>query len=1224
VRLDNEDDKNFLLQPICGDHRAFLAMNRNARNHYRSLKNPEEQERFAVGFLVSRTPASGNRKKGGGYGRYNSGGATGGGEQDNRGAAGQGQAPDEYHEVVDGVLRKFDEAIHENGLRVRDFFSSVDLSNDGSLDTAELRAGLLSVGLSLTDHEASIVVAGLDKNGDGKISIDEVQAAVMDFRRECTLPAVDTEEMRRYRELDKERHPNKYKNYLKKNNPDGDLTVKKDGEGLDARERSAEEQAAMEVDVSTMAPEEFEKKYGIREEVWRLEAAQGGGKKGEAGKGENGEEGGLNFDGLFGVESAGESAGDQSASPGDQSASPASALRALGTLGERVAAINAERVLERLLRHVFAVRTARAEADEGDGTTTVDALLEMLGLKNRAEPTGAEAKAEEERKAKKEVGWGKLRDIVVGDVNAVNALKDPMRQNHDWGTILLDPLYQFKPVLPLRSWEDSHCMPLELTPMQLHQSLRQWSWKKTGEDGEQLEGEEEDEVDPVTLDEACALVLDIDTDGDGCVSRAELQNAINFALGRMHLQMNALSQLKHTARIHDHSRLQMALEKEARQQRFEERERKREAAKRQRDLRVAKDWEQHLRQKEACQGQPLGKVWRHVGDDRMGWKKGARWDEIGQQPSPVSLHRLKSKSTPADMRAVGGGSSLESKARHRLANSSILSPKAAVGVGAGVGSTSRDRDVDRSILLRRKANTYDENTLMLRGRRGWRTEGLSRGGGEVCVTRVEDEQARAVRVAQAQQQIEVVEATREAVVGLFGVDECTRREAGATQQPEYKYTGNPRGYTFGSWSCADSSDATHYIDRPGGRRSPTERARPVLKMSSPLDQENYLTDKVDRLKQTIVRGGGSFGGSSRPGSAFSRSSGSRPCSAFSRSSSGSRPVSGKRVVIAETMNTTTEYATMGISSPIKHSHSSRMHTQPILYDDAKDVPLGEWLDGHEEPHDLEYAAWEAEEIRCADTSVGAADVAGLLDVRSGSNVLGVGVVGGRGMPGMAVTPDSTGSSPSSPSSPSHSRPTSAHHNPLHPTTLRTSFAGSSTAGDWSRPTSAASQSSAMSLSMGTMGMSTSMGSSMGSAYGGGMNMTAEGNYGVGGFSGMYSRPNSGSTSSRPNSAVRARMPLTLQPTHGLSVRVPGAGAEVRPVTVLPSIGALSHDGVGEIWQSPVIVPKRVGDPRGLQLGMTQPSFNKKVKACVCVCIMCSACVERTQVRGYNVQCMRVR
>ena len=93
---------------------------------------------------------------------------------------------------------------------------------------------------------------------------------------------------------------------------------------------------------------------------------------------------------------------------------------------------------------------------------------------------------------------------------------------------------------------------------------------------------------------------------------------------------------------------------------------------------------------------------------------------------------------------------------------------------------------------------------------------------------------------------------------------------------------------------------------------------------------------------------------------------------------------------------------------------------------------------------------------------------------------------------------------------------------------------------------------------------------------------------------VMARPGSAnSRSSRPTSA--ARVPLKLQPTHGMCVRVPGSSSEVRPVTVLPSIGALTNDGVGEGWQSPVIVPQRVGDPGGLFLGHTNPQFNHKVR-----------------------------
>lgn len=78
----------------------------------------------------------------------------------------------------DDVMRTLVEKLNGKKMRATDLFKKIDTSGDGSLDADELRQGIVDIGLKLTDAEFAVVMARVDKDGGGDVSLKEFDRAI--------------------------------------------------------------------------------------------------------------------------------------------------------------------------------------------------------------------------------------------------------------------------------------------------------------------------------------------------------------------------------------------------------------------------------------------------------------------------------------------------------------------------------------------------------------------------------------------------------------------------------------------------------------------------------------------------------------------------------------------------------------------------------------------------------------------------------------------------------------------------------------------------------------------------------------------------------------------------------------------------------------------------------------------------------------------------------------
>mmetsp|Transcript_20383 Transcript_20383/g.56890 ORF Transcript_20383/g.56890 Transcript_20383/m.56890 type:complete len:290 (-) Transcript_20383:67-936(-) len=79
---------------------------------------------------------------------------------------------------ADDILRLLCALLKKKRMRASDLFKKIDASGDGSLESYELRDGLKQLGLECTDEEFDIVMARIDKDGGGDVSLKEFDRAL--------------------------------------------------------------------------------------------------------------------------------------------------------------------------------------------------------------------------------------------------------------------------------------------------------------------------------------------------------------------------------------------------------------------------------------------------------------------------------------------------------------------------------------------------------------------------------------------------------------------------------------------------------------------------------------------------------------------------------------------------------------------------------------------------------------------------------------------------------------------------------------------------------------------------------------------------------------------------------------------------------------------------------------------------------------------------------------
>jgi len=78
----------------------------------------------------------------------------------------------------DDVMRSLVEVLAAKRMRASDLFKKIDTSGDGSIDADELRTGLADMGFKATDAEFSVIMARVDKDGGGDVSLKEFDRAI--------------------------------------------------------------------------------------------------------------------------------------------------------------------------------------------------------------------------------------------------------------------------------------------------------------------------------------------------------------------------------------------------------------------------------------------------------------------------------------------------------------------------------------------------------------------------------------------------------------------------------------------------------------------------------------------------------------------------------------------------------------------------------------------------------------------------------------------------------------------------------------------------------------------------------------------------------------------------------------------------------------------------------------------------------------------------------------
>jgi len=78
----------------------------------------------------------------------------------------------------DDVMRSLVEKLAAKKMRATDLFRKIDASGDGSLDADELRNGLAEMGFNCSDNEFAVIMARVDKDGGGDVSLKEFDRAI--------------------------------------------------------------------------------------------------------------------------------------------------------------------------------------------------------------------------------------------------------------------------------------------------------------------------------------------------------------------------------------------------------------------------------------------------------------------------------------------------------------------------------------------------------------------------------------------------------------------------------------------------------------------------------------------------------------------------------------------------------------------------------------------------------------------------------------------------------------------------------------------------------------------------------------------------------------------------------------------------------------------------------------------------------------------------------------
>eukprot|EP00928_Gymnodinium_smaydae_P065690 TRINITY_DN48792_c0_g1_i1.p1 TRINITY_DN48792_c0_g1~~TRINITY_DN48792_c0_g1_i1.p1 ORF type:complete len:316 (-),score=108.81 TRINITY_DN48792_c0_g1_i1:85-942(-) len=79
---------------------------------------------------------------------------------------------------ADDILRMIVVKLKQKRQRASDLFKSIDTSGDGSLEAPELRVALQTLGINASDEEFALLMAKIDKDGGGDVSLKEFDRAI--------------------------------------------------------------------------------------------------------------------------------------------------------------------------------------------------------------------------------------------------------------------------------------------------------------------------------------------------------------------------------------------------------------------------------------------------------------------------------------------------------------------------------------------------------------------------------------------------------------------------------------------------------------------------------------------------------------------------------------------------------------------------------------------------------------------------------------------------------------------------------------------------------------------------------------------------------------------------------------------------------------------------------------------------------------------------------------
>lgn len=76
------------------------------------------------------------------------------------------------------IKQKIHDRIHQKGTELRHVFNALDADKDGSLSRGELREGLTSLGIFLSDDDFNVLMKGVDNSSDGRVQYSEFADAM--------------------------------------------------------------------------------------------------------------------------------------------------------------------------------------------------------------------------------------------------------------------------------------------------------------------------------------------------------------------------------------------------------------------------------------------------------------------------------------------------------------------------------------------------------------------------------------------------------------------------------------------------------------------------------------------------------------------------------------------------------------------------------------------------------------------------------------------------------------------------------------------------------------------------------------------------------------------------------------------------------------------------------------------------------------------------------------